>query len=411
MSFFGMGSKTERYGVIIDIGSGSVLSAIVHSNATQKHPQIIWSHREHTPIRNIDSIEQSAKAVITALVNVSMQLDSVGRKALYDYDSKAKLTSVQSTISAPWSYTITKRIQYNQEKDFVITEDLIEELTVAVQEKITNDVKENDALLNLGLSVVTRGLKSLVANGYSTANPVGNTAKTLSLSLTSVIAQQYLIDVIEEMRDKLFAHADSQKLSFMLVMYTIARDLFGRLQDTCLVDVTYEATEIGVVRDEVLTYCTHTPFGLFSLAREISAITGATLHESFGYLHTDTPYAFVDTLPKSQKEEVEAIFESYIEKLVLLFHETGDSLSIPKQISINTDFRTESTMADLIERAVKRTIKVSPNIIFISEDVAKHIKNEENNAEARDNSPNDAALLLAAEFFHTKLEHESFKYL
>ncbi|MEY3784108.1 MAG: hypothetical protein RLZZ230_430 [Candidatus Parcubacteria bacterium] len=410
MSFFKFGSKTDRYGVLIDVGSGSVLTAIVFSAANQKLPQIVWSHREHAPLRNIDSMEQSAKAVMTALVNATMQLDSTGRKVLYDFDHNAKLSEVQCTISAPWSYTVTKNINYNQEKPYLITEELIEDLIETVQEKIKSDINENETLLHLGLSVITRGTMDVQANGYRVPFPAGNKAKTLTIARSSVIAQQYLIDVVDEMRDKLFQSAKVSKLSFMLVMYEMTRKFFGRGQDTCLIDVTYEATEIGVIRDGVLTYCTHAPFGAFSLAREISGIVGVTLHEAFGYLHTETPYTFIETLTKSQKEDVEAVFESYVEKLTQLFHETGDSLSIPKQISLNTDLKSEPLFIDLIEKAVKRTIKTEPKIILVSEEIIKILKEDESR-KGKSSLPFDSALLLAAQFFHTKDEQHSFEYL
>ena len=106
-------------------------------------------------------------------------------------------------------------------------------------------------------------------------------------------------------------------------------------------DITYEATEIGIVRDGILTYCTHTPFGSISLAREISEIANVPLHEAFGYLHTETPYAFLDTISKPKREDIEKAFDSYTEKVSALFHETGDTLSIPKNISLHADVKRD----------------------------------------------------------------------
>jgi hypothetical protein len=175
------------------------------------------------------------------------------------------------------------------------------------------------------------------------------------------------------------------------------------------VDVTYEATEIGIVRDGTLHYCTHTPFGSFSLAREISAVTDVPLHEAFGYLHTDTPFAFMDRLNASQKAEVEEILEQYTSRLSDLFHETGDQLSIPKRIALHADLKSEPFFLDLVEKAAKRTIKSSANITPISREILRQTYEPDALSQIAKTST-DTALLLSALFFHKHHDSASFEY-
>ncbi|MCA9353971.1 MAG: hypothetical protein KC877_00440 [Candidatus Kaiserbacteria bacterium] len=409
MSFFGLGKPSDRYGVIIDVGSGSVLTAIVHSSPKQKHPQIVWSQREHAPLRNVDSLEQSAKAVMTALVNSSMLLDTEGRTALREYNPDAKLTELQCSISAPWSYTVTKTINYKQEKPFTITEELIEELTHSLQQKIDNEIRENEAMQNLGLQVITRATMDSLSNGYRVEDPIGEEAKEFSISQGSVVAQNYLIDALDEMRDKLFPTTTGKKLSFILMLFSVTRELLPKTYDICLVDVTYEATEIGVVRDGTLSYCTHTPFGSFSLAREISAITNVPLHEAFGYLHTDKPLAFMEALSAEQRKGVDAAIEAYIEKLSALFRETGDALSIPKKISLHADLKSEPLFTGLIMKAAKRNLKSEPIITPISGKIIE-MTYAESTKKTTQVVTGDTALLLSAQFFHKRKPRETFEY-
>lgn len=410
MPLFNIGRTAERYGAIIDIGSGSVLVAIVHSHPKHEHPQIVWSHREHAPLRNIDSIDQSEKAVMTALVSASMSLDAEGRRALYEYDEKAKLTELQCSIAAPWSYTVTKTINYTQEEEFTVSKDLIEDLTESVQKQIGEELQQNEALQNLGLDIITSGTMDVITNGYRIKDPKGQKAQAVILSHANVVAQHYLIDAIAEMRDKLFTETELRKVSFILMMFMITRELLPEEYDVCLIDVTFEATEIGVVRDGTLSYCTHTPFGAFSLAREIAEITSVPLHEAFGYLHTEKPYSFMDSLPDKQKSEVKQVFEAYIEKVTALFKETGDTLSIPKRISLHSDLKSETLFLDLIEKAAKRSIKTDPRIIAISKEIIRQTY-AESTKNAPKTMPSDTALLLSAQFFHKRREHQRFEYL
>ncbi|USN88720.1 MAG: hypothetical protein H6780_04510 [Candidatus Nomurabacteria bacterium] len=410
MSLFGLKKSTDRYGVLIDIGSGSVLTAIIYSNPKNKYPFIIWSHREHAPLRNIDSLEQSAKAVMTALMNSSMRLDAEGRKALFDYDQAAVLSELQCSIAAPWAYTVTKTINYKQGAPFIITEELLEELTSTINKKVENDLASSAALKDLGLQAITRNTMDMLSNGYRVQDPEGEQATELTLSKTTVVTQEYLIDAITEMQNKLFPNTAARKLSFILMLYAVTRRLLNQSYDVCLIDITYEATEIGIVRDGVLSYCTHAPFGSFSLAREISAVTGVPLHEAFGYLHTESPYSFIKSLPDNQQGQIESVFDAYIQQISKLFHETGDSLSIPKQISLHADLNSETLFSDLIEKAVKRSIKSEPRIMPISQEILQQTY-ETIDPATKKQLPKDTALLLSAQFFHDQLSAHSFEYL
>lgn len=409
MGFFSIRNNGSRYGVLIDIGSGSVLAAIIHSDPSLEHPVIIWSNREHAPLRNIDTIEQSAKAVMTALVNVSMQLDAEGRKALYDYDSGARLSELQCSISAPWSYTVTKTANFRQESPFIITTDLVNELRESIGRQIEEDLESNETLQNLGLEITTHCTMDVLSNGYRVLDPVGQKSNSFAISHASVVAQEYLVDAIDEMRNKLFVETRLSKISFILVLFSVVRELFPGTYDICLVDITYEATEIGIVRDGTLKYSTHTPFGSFSLAREISIITGAPLHEAFSYLHTEKPYSFIESLNSEQKQQISTVFEEYTKRVSELFHETGDTLSIPKRIAIHSDLNSESLYTDLIEKAAKQALKSKPSITSITTEIISRAY-QMDSEEVKRVIQGDTALLLSARFFHRGNKEYKFEY-
>ena len=138
-------------------------------------------------------------------------------------------------------------------------------------------------------------------------------------------------------------------------------------------------------------------------------MTKVPLTESFGYLHTETPYEFTKFLSTSQGKEVEAIFESYIKQVSALFHETGDTLSIPKRIALHADLKSETLFLDLIEKAAKRATKASINITPVSKEIIRQTY-DQSTKEASGKIPNDTALLVSAQFFHKRSEQQSFTY-
>jgi cell division ATPase FtsA len=411
MSLFSLRKNAERIGTIIDIGSGSVLVAIIVSKNSTSEPTIVWSHREHSPLRNIDSIDQSAKSVLTALVNALLKFDGEGRRALYEYNKARKIPEVQCCISAPWSYTVTKSINYLQDAEFNITKNLIDELIRTAEQKITEELKESESAASLGLTVITRRTMDILANGYRIEDPFNQKAKEISLSHASVVTQNYLVKELEQLQEKIFPSSVFHKLSHILAFYSVSGDLLPTNFDTCLVDITYEATEIGIVRDGSLRYATHIPFGSFSLAREISAITSVPLYEAFQNLHTENPYQFLESLPQSQRDDVEKVFEAYTQRLADLFRETGDDLSIPKQILVHADMKSEPLFVTFIERAARRVLKSEANIIMTTPAILKKsfpsfLKNSE-----RNDVNVDTGMLLSALFFHKQNPDASFEYL
>lgn len=405
---FSSSRESDRFGVIVDIGSGSVLAAIIHSSEKELTPTIVWSHREHAPLKTIASVDESAKAVMTALMQVLMLLDSEGRIALKTYRPSAKIKEIQYCISAPWAYTITKTITYSEDTEFEITEDLLEELEEAAEQKTSDELARSDSISQLGLTVVAKTTMDMSVNGYQIKNPLKKKATTVLLAHASVITQKYLVAEIDELQTKLFPEAESKKLSYMLALYCISQDFLPKIDDVCLIDITYEATEIGIVRDDTLRYSTHTPYGSYSLAREIAHVTGAPIHEAFGYLHEESAFSFVKTLPTKQKDDVEKIFEAYTDRITKLFHETGDSLSIPKRILIHTDAKSESLFCDLIEKAAKRALKSNPIITLLTSKLLAEISLVD---DKQKESLTDTAMLSSAQFFHKRNHCRSFEYL
>ncbi len=409
MSLFSFGENKDRFGIIIDVGSGSVLTAIVHSKQSDEHPMIVWAHREHTALKNIKSVEQSAKAVLAALMNASLKLESEGRPALLEYSSSAKLSLTQCSIAAPWSYTVTKTININQEDPIEITLNFVDELVYTAQKQVEEELKEHSNTTDIGLTVIAKSTMDLLSNGYRVKDPEGETATSLKLTQATVVAQQYVMNGITEVHQKLFPKAKVEAMSFILMLYCTTRSLHPEIDDICLVDITDEASEIGIVRDGSLKYSTHIPFGMSSLAREISATCNIPLHEALGYLRSKDVAGIKQHLPESKHNDISIIFDAYIEKLAGLLNETGDTLSIPKQISLHVESSYDALFTNLISRAAKSATKIDHSVTSIAVEM---IPAEHRQAlkEHIGEYVNDTALLLNAEFFHKQKHCLDFNY-
>ncbi len=399
MSLFTPRSTAVRYGVIIEIGSGSVLVAIVRSTAGSNHPDIIWSVREQTVRREISDLSSGAKNVLTALMNVVLLVESEGKAALKAAAPGATLTHIQVSITAPWSYTITKVISYSTEGTFTVTAALIASLMDAAQKKITEDLKENELASDLGLTIMTRATTDILANGYKTSDPVGEKAETITLTQVSAVAQSYLTDAIADVHTKVLPRASIERFSFMLMFHCIIRDLHHSMTEYCLIDVTDEATEIGIVRGGILHYCTHTAFGISTLAREIAICLNIPIDEAVAFLREPYHSHQLSELTDAKRAEVEIVFSHYQAAVTALFHETGDTLSIPKVLFIHGGADTESFFSTQISLAAKAATSTTHTAHAVSTELLTAGYTPEQLAEVTKQGL-DTAVLVAAAFFH-----------
>ncbi len=412
MGLFTAKNNSPRYGVLVDIGSGSVLASIVASDPNKTHPEIIWSAREYTPFREVDEMSVGAKSIKTSLMNVFMRLDSEGRKVLVETvgGRQPELSLMQVTITSPWSYTVTKTITYQQDEEFTVSDQMIDELLKTAEKKVMEELKENEKMYQLDLSLVSRTTADVVANGYSTKLLRKQQAKDLRLFQTNAVAQNNILKALVETKNKTVVNSDLEVYSFMLVFFYVIKDLFPTANDYCLVDVTYEATELCVVRDGVLRYCTNIPFGAYSIAREISSVTSVPLQEAYNYLGKENMQYLLEKCSEKQKKEVEYIFEKYNDRLVDLFRETGDSLYLPKRIFLHSNLKTESFFKKNIITSAEKVTNSSHAVYNVSERLLTEYYSDEA-SENLTNSHHDTALLISAQFFHTKAHHLKFEQL
>ena len=79
-----------------------------------------------------------------------------------------------------------------------------------------------------------------------------------------------------------------------------------------------------------------------TLARDIAEALGVPVEETYGYLKIEDFTNYLNNSSSKQQEKVAEILAMYQDKLVALFKETGDSLTVPKKIYLHSNLNTES---------------------------------------------------------------------
>ncbi|MFT5849582.1 MAG: hypothetical protein ACI9H6_000391 [Patiriisocius sp.] len=388
---FGFSSKIpqQQCGVIIDIGSGSVGVSIIVSDVQEAKPEIVWSHRTYVLIKDIADTAIPMKEITTSLVNSFLQLGSDGMKKLHETHPHLSVGSVQVTISAPWTYTITKSINFTDEHPFEVGADLIEELSQTAEKQAFVAILENEILQESQLEVIDNATIRTTINGYPVVNPRKISTREVIIAHIIAITHKKIISVLEDSKNKIIPKAELTTHSFMYLFYDVLKNLNPDTSEACLIDVTSEATEIGVLRDETLTHVTHDAFGTFSLAREISLLCKIPKEEAYTYMKGGE--SFVETkLSAAKLAELKVIIEAYEDKVAKLFKRTGDALAIPKTLFLHCETHTEAFFTNHIAKAAKKATGANHSVHPITSLLFK------------DATSTDTAILLSAHYYHRK---------
>ena len=380
-------------GLLLDVGSGSVGVAIVERTPDADVPTVIWSTRSHARLTQISSISETGESLVTLLSELEAPIADAGMAALREYtgQSRPRITTVQATIAAPWSYSISRTIAYEQSKQFEITHSLVHDLAVSASEQAMRDFNEAYGNILPDLRETSRSVLKVSAHEYQL--PVINRQATDQMTLSHVTTLVYgmMYDAVEHLAKQVASRAELAVTSSIVSYYFVQHESELHVRDMCLVDVTDEATEIGIVRDGALTYATHTPFGTIAIAREIAAANDRPLSEIHSRLN--------DILTQRHSKSIDAIMQGYQEKVSDVFKETGDVLSIPRNVYVLVDAAMTESFLPMISSAAQAA---SHSLSVTVHDIA---------AERMKESTTDPALWQAALFFHTADERGHFAYL
>jgi len=353
MGFFSHKLLGDECGVVIDVGSGSVGVAVVVSRNIEEQLDVVWSYREYVIIRDRHDSNDSLRDINTALVNTLLELGSYGLKALHTYDADARVRIVQVAFCAPWAYTVTKTINYEDEHPFKIDNNMLSDLIKTAKQQ-ASETKINDTLIaDLGLRIVTEDTLNVQVNGYTVKDPIGKEGRTLSISHISAVVQEKVLVTLEESLDKIIPKAQREIYSFMYLYYRTLDNLHPDTSEICIIDVTNEATEVGIIRDNILKHTSYIPFGIYSLAREIAAVCDIPKEEAYSYIKNGRA---IDSgaFSKQKMNDVQHVFEKYEDRVAELFLQTGDTLSIPKTLFLHASKETEDFFVEHLMKAAKK---------------------------------------------------------
>lgn len=330
-------SKSSTYGIVVDVGSGSIGVAIIESPYGAKRPTIIWSKRTPVERKHKNPTAASVKCELQLAVQSTLALAAKhGLRALRAHDAKATIANVQVSIAAPWSYTVTKTIRVKHERPFALTKDIIAGMTERARTEAHAEFERTNAPALQGLALLSNTTMNVYANGYEIREPIGKKVLEVSTEQLIDLADADLVQAVEDAVEKNFRSATLHIHSFMRIYYAALCSMQVHTRDACLVDITDEATELGIVQNGMLVHVAHVPYGTSTIARLIAAAYHIPVPEGLSTLRSDALDTVEANIPKMRQ-----VTDEYDDAVREAFMRSSSTLSIPKTIFLHTDRNTE----------------------------------------------------------------------
>ncbi len=374
------------YGVLVDIGSGTVGVGIVSSHPNDQLPKIIYSHRTMMRItKHPVEKEERLRRVKEALFSATLALSQEGYQTLTAYDTKARIEKLYVTCSSPWAFTVARNIHYENDKSFKITRSMLQDLIQSAEEEVFSEFRKYSSNNEDEFSIVERATVDISVNDYPVLNPISLKGTVLGLSHIAGLVPKEIINSLHEVQDKLFPETELRAHTYMLVMYCVLRDIFPRMPSLCIIDVTGEATEFGIVENNLLIENTFIQYGSTSFIRDIIDTTDKPLSDI-----ESTMRAYGDETLLSSPDFVTHM-ELYEKKIEEAIQNILERRAFPSQVVITAHQSCEKIFKKMIENAIKKVTGKESSILSIEPTLVNEIFHE---------AEPDVYLALGARFFH-----------
>ena len=387
---FGLSGKGKHslYGVIMDIGSGSVGIGIIHSDQREKLPKIIFSHRVYMRVsKSGEAGDERFREMREALFSASLILSKEGILALREYDPRGKIDRILVTCSSPWAHTVAKNVVYEQEKNFKVTKSILRDLIETAEKQMAETIEESALVGKMGLRVVEKATVNVHLNGYPVHEPIGLSGKVIDLSHITGLIPEEVLDAVYEVQEKILMNTKLSAHTYMLVIYCVLRDLFPEIDSLSIVDITGETTEVGVVQNGILRETVHAPYGSNTLLRHVAKTFSVSPREALTMLKA---YA-EGTLSDAKQAEVSDSLMPYKESVEKTFADLHAEKTVPKTMVITSLPELEPLFRTVIPSVAEKTIGTDAKVIEIKRSVL---------SELGDGDYEDVFISIASRFFH-----------
>ncbi len=359
-----LNNRHQEVGLIIDIGSTSVASALVLFSEKEK-PEVVFSRRTRTPIeKNWDrkKIFTALREALVNLINITLK-EGAGKLHLDEKKLRdKKIKEIFCVFSSPWSSFQVKTLKAEEKEAHLVSKETLDSL-------IKKEVEEP---LKPEYDLVERKIIQTKLNGYRTSNPLGQKAREIEVSIFEGLVHKEETKKIESLiLPRLHGRVVFHSLSLMTVI--AINELFETENHYLTVDITGETTEVNLVRDGLVVASYSFPRGRNDFIRKLA--------EEFG-VETDIALSFIRMFYEKKTEEnfrgriervVREAENSWLNNLAEAFKSFPKEF-IPPKVFVLTDRELEYPFPPLIKKALGNA-SAKTSVEFLAGEILNRLLN------------------------------------
>jgi hypothetical protein len=198
--------------------------------------------------------------------------------------------------------------------------------------------------------VVERATLDMAVNEYLVKHPYNLKGTSISLTHVAGLIPKEILRTVEEVQDKLLPGTDIKAHTSMLVMYCVMRDILPKVHSTCIIGITAEATEFGIVENDLLISNSFVPHGTQTVLRSYAR-------------KSNRPIADINTMITDVSEtnvipeiESDACADEYVTEIARHIESYTEHRTLPTQILIAVDTSYKVLFNNLIEKALIKAV-------------------------------------------------------
>ena len=368
------------YGTIFTIAADAVVVALLEHDILKDTPHVVWSTKQAV-MRAKDAKQQVAQ-VTEALKRASLEVEKAGFVALKTHNSRAKVTKALAVFAAPWSATVPRRVQFEDGKEFEVTQKLLNDLGEAAEEQLHKEVEAQTLGDALGFETIATVLVDTKVNGYDIDEPIGTTGTLLEITEVHSLVRKDIKAAVSLIVERLLPHADLSFATQAFANYSVLSGLQDTRTSFGILHVCGETTEIGLAEKDVLLAVHHVPYGSATLLREIC--TNTNVPE--GHVTSQLCLLEEGALDDSVGRDVSKHFKGYDSALEKGARIAAARYPFPRTVYVLADVPFKETLATHLLTTLKK-VTGQTHVATSTEHLRLH-------------NSGSIALDVAAHFFH-----------
>lgn len=242
---------------VADVGSGSVAVGIVHV-VKKGQASVLIAERATLPLSE-RGLEATATGVITLL-------EATAEKALAKHRQTAKgarhVESAFAVIHSPWTRSKTIRVESALDRETKIEEGMLNALA---QRALEADTEYNHG------KILEAGIIRVELNGYPTLRPIGKHAHHIATSALLSECDSRIREGVVQALAKVFACSPPMLRSDTRALLSVTRESSALPKEALIINMTYEATNVIVVRKGIIAETALVAEGTGSIVRRVTA--------------------------------------------------------------------------------------------------------------------------------------------